>query len=147
MRRYVGGSPLPREAAERRFRERFLAPKPDRLALWATIYKPEGHYIGQCGVYPNFEANGPGTAVPIAGEGTLGFYLSRAYWGKGLATEAGRACVNFGFSELGLSRILAAVEIGNNASVRVLEKLGFALVRTEMGAVRSFYHFEFLPNR
>jgi ribosomal-protein-alanine N-acetyltransferase len=147
VRRHVGGSPLPREEAKRRFQERFLVPKPDRLALWATIYKPEGRYIGQCGVYPNFEANGPGTAVPIAGEGTLGFYLAHAYWGKGLATEAGRAFVDFGFTELGLSRIVAAVEIGNDASVRVMEKLAFTLVRTELGAVRSFYHFELLPNR
>jgi ribosomal-protein-alanine N-acetyltransferase len=30
----------------------------------------------------------------------LAFYLARAYWGRGLATEAGRAFVNFGFNEL-----------------------------------------------
>jgi len=147
VRRYVGGSPLPREAAERRFRERFLVPKPNRLALWATIYKPEGLYIGQCGVYPNFEASGSGSTGPITGQGTLGFYLARAYWGKGLATEAGRAFVNFGFNELGLARIVTAIEIGNHASVRVVEKLGFSLVRTELGAVRSFYHFELLRNQ
>jgi [ribosomal protein S5]-alanine N-acetyltransferase len=67
--------------------------------------------------------------------------------GQGLATEAGRALVNFGFTELGLSRIVASVEIGNNASVRLMEKLGFSPVRTELGVVRSFYHFELLPNR
>ncbi len=147
VRRYVGGSPLPREVAKRRFRERFLVPKPDRLALWATIYKPDGLYIGQCGVYPNFDANDSGPAGPIARQGTLGFYLARAYWGKGLATETGRAFVHFGFNELGLSRIVTAVEIGNDASIRVVEKLGFSLVRTELGAVRSFYHFELLPNQ
>jgi ribosomal-protein-alanine N-acetyltransferase len=147
VRRYVGGSPLPWEAAKLRFRKRFLVPKPDRLALWATIYKPEGRYIGQCGVYPNFDASNSGSAGPIARHGTLGSYLARAYWGRGLATEAGRAFVNFGFTELGLSRIIAAVEIGNNASVRVMENLAFTLVRTELGAVRSFYHFELLPNR
>jgi [ribosomal protein S5]-alanine N-acetyltransferase len=147
VRRYVGGFPLPREAAERRFRERFLVPKPNRLALWVTIYKPDGLYIGQRGVYPNFEASDDRPAGPIAGEGTLGLYLARTYWGKGLATEAGRAFLDFGFNELGLSRIVTAVEIGNDASVRVVEKLGFSLVRTELGAVRSFYHFELLPNR
>jgi ribosomal-protein-alanine N-acetyltransferase len=40
---------------------------------------------------------------------------------------------------------VTAVEVGNDASVRVLEKLGFTLVRTEPGESRSFYHFELLP--
>jgi ribosomal-protein-alanine N-acetyltransferase len=62
-----------------------------------------------------------------------------------LATEAGRAFVDFGFDELGLSRIVTAVEFGNDASVRVLEKLGFTLVRTETGELRSFHHFELRP--
>jgi ribosomal-protein-alanine N-acetyltransferase len=137
MRRYIGGAPPPRDAAERKFRQALHRPAADRMAMWATIYKPDGRYIGRCGVYPHF-----GPAGPIPGEGALGFYLARAYWGKGLATEAGRAFVDFGFNELRLSRIVTAVEIGNDASVRVLEKLGFVLTRTEPGEVRSFHHFE-----
>jgi ribosomal-protein-alanine N-acetyltransferase len=141
VRRYIGGAPRKRDAAERRFSQGLRRPMADRMAMWATIYKPEGRYIGRCGVYPHF---GPDDTI-IPGEGTLGFYLARAYWGRGLATEAGRAFVNFGFDELRLSRIVTAVEIGNDASVRVLEKLGFVLVRTEKGEFRSFYHFERLP--
>lgn len=141
VRRYVGGAPRPRDAAERKFRGGLYRPESDRLRMWATVYKPEGCYIGRCGVYPHFASAGPA----IAGEGSLGFYLARAYWGRGLATEAGRAFVNFGFQELGLSRIVTAVEVGNDASVRVLEKLGFSLIRTETAEFRSFYHFELLP--
>lgn len=138
VRRYVGGAPRPRDAAERKFQAGLHRVAADRLAMWATVYKPEGRYIGRCGVYPHF---GPADRM-IAGEGTLGFYLARAYWGRGLATEAGRAFVNFAFHELALSRIVTAVQIGNDASVRVLQKLGFTLERTEIGEVRSFYHFE-----
>ena len=65
--------------------------------MWATVYKPEARYIGYCGVYPHF-----GPAGPIAGEGTLGYYLARPYWGRGLATEAARAFVTFVFDELQL---------------------------------------------
>jgi RimJ/RimL family protein N-acetyltransferase len=140
VRHYVGGAPRPRDAAENKFRKGLDRPASDRLWMWATVYKPDACYIGRCGVYPHF-----GPAGGVAGEGTLGFYLARAYWGRGLATEAGRAFVNFGFHELHLSRIVTAVQVGNDASVRVLEKLGFTLVRTEMGAVRSFCHFELLP--
>ena len=142
VRRHVGGAPRSREAAESRFRKGLQRPESNRLWMWGTVYKPEGRYIGRCGVHPHF---GPDGAM-IAGEGALGFYLSRAYWGKGLATEAGRALVNFGFGELGLSRIVAAVQVGNDASVRVMEKLGFVLVRTETGECRSFYHFELRPD-
>ena len=45
--------------------------------------------------------------VAIPGEGTLAFYLARAYWGRGLATEAGRAFVRHGFDGLRLGRIVA----------------------------------------
>lgn len=137
VRRYVGGAPRSREEAERKFRNGFDRPEDRRLWMWGTVYKPEGCYIGRCGVYPHFKPSGP-----VPGEGALAFYLARAYWGRGLATEAGRAFVNFGFHELGLTRIVTAVQVGNEASVRVLEKLGFALVSTEKGEFRSFYHFE-----
>jgi ribosomal-protein-alanine N-acetyltransferase len=140
VRRYVGGTPRPRDVAERKFRKGLDRPESNRLWMWATVYKPDACYIGRCGVFPHFTPSGP-----VPGEGALAFYLARAYWGRGLATEAGRAFVNFGFNELGLSRIVTAVEVGNVASVRVLEKLGFVLVRTESGESRSFYHFELLP--
>jgi ribosomal-protein-alanine N-acetyltransferase len=75
---------------------------------------------------------------------TSGFYLAREYWGRGIATEAGRAFIEFGFTQLHLRRIVAAVKVGNAASVSVLQKLGFVLVQTERG-VRSFHHHE-LPH-
>ena len=137
VRRYVGGKPRPRERAEERFHDVFLRSTPDRMALWATVYKPEGVYIGYCGIYPHFGEQGP-----VPGEGVLGFYLARPYWGRGLATEAGEAFIRFGWSELGLQRILAGVEIGNEASVRVLEKLGLRRVRTDHGRQRSFHAYE-----
>ena len=136
VRRYVGGAPRTRPEAERKFREAHLKHAAARLALRATIYKPEGRYIGYCGLYPNFQ---PGGALP--GEAVLALYLTREYWGRGLATEAGRAFVEYGFRELRLARIVASSQIENIASIRVLEKLGFALKETEPGA-RSFHKFE-----
>jgi ribosomal-protein-alanine N-acetyltransferase len=138
VRRYVGGAPRPRDAAERKFHGSLHRPASDLLWMWATVYKPEGRYIGRCGVYPHFGSGGR----TIAAEGTLAFYLARMYWGRGLATEAGRAFVDFAFDELRLSRVVAVVQVGNDASTRVLEKLGFSLVSTETGEERSFHHFE-----
>ena len=137
VRRFVGGQPRTRRAAERKFRSVHLRPMRQRMRLWATILKSEGRYIGYCGVYRHFGASG---AIP--GEGVLAFYLARAYWGQGLATEAGRAFIEFGFREIGLSRIVASAEVGNEASVRVLKKLGFAWLRLDKGEHRSFHEFE-----
>lgn len=137
VRRYVGGAPRPRAAAERKF-QLHLNNARRRLALRATILKAEDRYIGLCGLYQ-------GDARP--GEATLAFTLAKAYWGRGLATEAGRGFINLGFDQLRLKRIVAVAEVGNAASLRVLEKLGFSLVRTETGP-RSFHNFELLnPHR
>ncbi|NVB83996.1 MAG: GNAT family N-acetyltransferase [Kofleriaceae bacterium] len=54
----------------------------------------------------------------------LGYWLGIDAWGKGYATEAADALVGHGFSQLRLSRIYAQVLEGNEASCRVLEKLG-----------------------
>jgi RimJ/RimL family protein N-acetyltransferase len=56
--------------------------------------------------------------------GDLGYGLARDAWGKGLATEAARAVVDYGFSALGLAKVWARTDPRNAASVRVLEKLG-----------------------
>lgn len=138
VRRFVGGKPRVREAAERKFRKSFLKPGASRLRLWATILKEDGRYIGYCGTYPYFSPAGP----PVRYEGSLGFTLAREYWNRGLGTEAARAFVRFGLNELRLRRIVASVEVGNAASVRILETLGFTLWRLERAGRRSFYHLE-----
>jgi ribosomal-protein-alanine N-acetyltransferase len=54
-----------------------------------------------------------------------GYELARHWWGRGLAPEAVAAVIRYGFSVWGLHRIEAGVLPGNDASVRVLQKLGF----------------------
>ncbi len=60
-------------------------------------------------------------------EAELGFELATAFWGRGLATEAARAMVEFGFSKLGLHRVSSWCIAGNRASARTLEKTGLRL--------------------
>ena len=130
VRRWVGGFPRTREQAERKFREVYLRSVRNRMGMWATVLKEEDRYIGYCGLYPSF------------GVACLGYHLARPYWGRGLATEAARAFVDFGFRELKMPFITAMVEVGNEASKHILEKLGFAWVRQERSATRVFDHFE-----
>lgn len=63
----------------------------------------------------------------------IGYSILRNEWGKGYATEAVNEIVRFGFEVMGLNRIEATITPGNDASVRVLEKLNF----TKEGLVRE----------
>ncbi len=59
----------------------------------------------------------------------IGWRLDRALWGQGLATEAGRAALDFGVGELGLRTIVSICQIDNRASERIMIKLGLAFDR------------------
>lgn len=59
-----------------------------------------------------------------ARSGDLGYVLRRDRWGRGYATEAGRALVVLAHEGLGLHRVWATCRPQNRASARVLEKLG-----------------------
>jgi RimJ/RimL family protein N-acetyltransferase len=57
-------------------------------------------------------------------QGELGFVVHPAHQRKGYATEAARALLEFGFTRMGLHRIIGRLEARNVGSARVLEKLG-----------------------
>lgn len=70
------------------------------------------------------QVGGVALRVRAGSVGGLGYVLRRDRWGRGLATEAARLVVGFGFERLGLTRVFAMVDPQNLASVRVLCKLG-----------------------
>jgi RimJ/RimL family protein N-acetyltransferase len=59
--------------------------------------------------------------------GEVGFVLDPAHQGHGYATEAARAIVDWGFGTFGLHRVIGRTEARNDASARVLERLGMRL--------------------
>lgn len=63
--------------------------------------------------------------IPAHRRAEVGFALRRDRWGRGLASEALRALLRFGFEEMGLHRVEADVDPRNEASLRCLERLGF----------------------
>jgi RimJ/RimL family protein N-acetyltransferase len=81
---------------------------------WAVVVKANARVIGMTGL----------KYLPDLGEVDLGYRLLPEYWGRGLATEAGQACLRYGFQTLQLSRIIGLVDPANVRSVRVLEKCG-----------------------
>ena len=98
------------------------------FALCAVIEKASGTLIGDCGLFVS----------PDHGDVELAYGLGRAWWGRGYATEAARACVRAGFDELGVERIVADVDSRNTASIRVLEKAGFELQTEDERGLRLY---------
>lgn len=59
----------------------------------------------------------------------IGWRLGRAFWGRGIATEAARAALRFGLVDCGLERIVSIAQVGNDASERIMAKLSMHLQR------------------
>jgi RimJ/RimL family protein N-acetyltransferase len=62
----------------------------------------------------------------------------RAAWGKGYATETVRMVTAYAFRELGFEKVLASVYTGNHASLRIVQKLGYA----QSGILRHHAFFD-----
>ena len=107
------------ETAERLGRTMaFTARQPPGLGLWALELRATAEFLGQVGLFP---VEGKGPEVEVAYE------LAPRAWGRGYATEAARALVDYGFGEIGLLRIVALVVPDNARSRRVAEKCAMTL--------------------
>ena len=84
---------------------------------WGITLKTEANAIvGTCGLFAWHKS------ARIA---TLGYELSRAYWRRGIMSEAVRELLVYGYRDLNLNRIRATVVTDNVASARLLERLSF----------------------
>lgn len=82
---------------------------------WALIDRESRRMIGTCGF----------TKIDVANNGAeIGYVLNPDFSGRGYATEAAARVLEFGFCELELQRIEARFMKGNDASLRVMQKLG-----------------------
>ena len=122
MRFINGGKPTPREVIENEMLPWLLGEyrHAEGYGVWAAIEKSTGDFIGRVSLRAH-----EGGLEKVE----LGYRLRRSAWGKGYATEASRALVDKGFSELGARRIFAETMTVNAASRRVMEKVGLKFVR------------------
>lgn len=99
---------------------------------FAVVLKDNQRLIGNCGIRLAVPRLHWSLAARMsesvdACEADIGYELAPDYWGRGYATEAARAIVAFGFTELHLHRISAWCIADNTGSVHVLEKVGLWL--------------------
>jgi RimJ/RimL family protein N-acetyltransferase len=87
------------------------------FGVWAAEDKESGALVGRVGIaYHRSWPHDP----------EIGWLIDVPWQGQGLATEAGRACVDYAFGELGFQRVVSICTAENVPSRRVMEKLGFA---------------------
>jgi RimJ/RimL family protein N-acetyltransferase len=119
--RWVGaGAPQDRREAEAAFvhvRDHWAR---HGFGLWAAEERESGELLGFVGL----------ARLPDgSGDVEVGWRLRPDAWGRGLATEGALAARDHAFGELGLSRLVALVHPENEASLRVIDKLGMSLER------------------
>jgi len=110
--RYIGGT-LPRAAAWRKFLQMPGAWALQGFAMF-TVETKDGEWLGQLG--PWQPEGWPGTEV--------GWAFKRASWGRGYATEAAVAAIDWAFDTLGWTDVIHSIAPANRASIALAERLG-----------------------
>ncbi|MEO6064292.1 MAG: GNAT family N-acetyltransferase [Lysobacterales bacterium] len=110
---FIGG-PSPRAAAWRRFLQMPGAWAVQGFAMFSVIDKTSGEWLGQAGPWQ-----------PEGWNGTeVGWSFRRSAWGKGYATEAAIATIDWAFANLGWTEVIHNIAPGNTASIALAERLG-----------------------
>lgn len=129
--RYPFGRGFSREETERFLERQFDHWSTHGFGSWAAELKDGHRLIGYIGLAT------PTWLPQVMPAVEVGWRLHPRLWGRGLATEGGRASVRYGFEELNLDRIIAIVMPENVASLRVMAKLGMVKAFTTRDAERD----------
>jgi RimJ/RimL family protein N-acetyltransferase len=125
--RYLGPPIDSREAVAAHIRTARDRHREDGFGLLAVVRKDDSRVIGRSGFLVWNRRTWTPTTRGEAGEDAeveIGWTLVRDCWGAGYATEAATACRDYGFRGLGLPRIAAVIQHGNERSIAVARRLG-----------------------
>lgn len=112
--RFLGGRPLPRAEAWRNMAMVVGHWELRGYGFWAVEERASGEMVGRVGCWR--PEGWPGLEV--------GWTLRRGFWGRGYATEAARASLEYAFTELNQTRVISLIAPDNAASIRVAGRLG-----------------------
>jgi [ribosomal protein S5]-alanine N-acetyltransferase len=131
--RWLGG-PRDRAWLINELEQSARTPFAEQFDLWPVVEIDTGLVVGHCGL---LEKN-----VEEKAEIELNYVFASFAWGKGYATEMGRALKRHAFESMGLGRLIALIEPGNIASERVAVKVGMHFEKDVIrpgGAVRRLF--------
>lgn len=103
--------------------------------IWAVEDRVTGEFLGRSGLQHLDQTD----------EVEVGYIFLQKAWGQGLATEAARASLHYGFEYLKLDRIVACAYPENTASRKVMDKLGMRYVKTGIWYKTTLVYYEIRP--
>ena len=117
--RYMGG-PRDRDWLRTELEQVAQDPTAEPYDLWPLVERATGRVVGDCGLLDK--------EVEGREEIELIYVLDASVWGRGYATEIGRALKRYAFEEQGIERLIALIEPENAASARVAVKVGMEMI-------------------
>lgn len=110
------------------------------IQYWPIFELLTGELIGCCGIRP-FKTQ--------TNYYEIGFHLRKKYWGKGYALEAAKAVIDYSFEILGADKLYAGHHPENEASRKILTKLGFKYLEKKYYEPTGLYHpsYELINDR
>ena len=118
--RYLGtGEPWPDERVQEFVARQCENWEDHRICLWKLLPKDNDTLIGICGLQH----------LPEGPDVEIGWWLAPSHWGQGLATEAARHALAYGFEVSNFERIVAIAQAANRDSLRVMERIGMRFER------------------
>ena len=98
---------------------------------WVVVEKASGRIVGRTGLWCS--PDWPGLE--------LSWLTARPHWGKGFATEAAAAALEYAFTTVGADRVISLIHPKNAASIRVAQKLGETFERKHVlgGRITHLY--------
>ncbi len=93
---------------------------------WAVVERSSGRLVGRAGLHHPHRRDWPGVEV--------GWALHPDAWGRGYATEAGRAAIDWAFANLDVDVLHSMIHVENPKSMAVARRLGFVLAETRVFA-------------
>jgi len=116
--KYTGDKPFESILKTKEFLKNYNPYQEFGYGCWVVIDKSNNEFLGWCGLKFTRELN----------EVDLGFRFFKKHWNKGYASETAKACVDYGFEKLNLTKIVGRAMKENSASIKVLEKAGMQFV-------------------
>jgi len=133
--RYTGGVTKTRAESEHAVQRMIDHWEDHGIGLFSVVRKEDDRVLGRVGfLLWDTESWQHAMLRPPSGgtETEIGWTLAREHWGRGYATESATAARDWALRELGLRRLISLIQRGNDASVRVAEKLGESLEREDL---------------
>jgi RimJ/RimL family protein N-acetyltransferase len=130
--RYVGdGVPWTAAEAEERHARALVHWRTHGFGWRAAVERSRGGAVGLIAL----NLAGPGVPELADDDYEIGWWIDPAAWGRGYATEGGRAIVEEAFTRLGAPSVVARIQPANVASIRVAAALGLEHERDTAGRV------------